>query len=88
MDAIQSTESLPVAIPFLWSRSEIASRVELADAIASRDVTQQQRADEVGVPRTTLQNWMRNRQHLSNDAQLTAAEVQFFRITPRARVPT
>lgn len=88
MDAIQSTESLPVAKPFLWSRAEIASRVEFAEAIASRCVTQQHCADEVDVPRTTLQNWMRNRQQLCRDAQLTAAEVQFFRITPRARVPT
>lgn len=87
MDVTQSTESLPVAIPFLWSRSEIALRVELADAMAS-NVTQQQCADEVGVPRTTLQNWMRNRQQLCRDSQLSAVEVQFFRITPRARGPT
>jgi hypothetical protein len=88
MDVTQFTESLPVEKPFLWSRAEIASRVELADAVSSWCVTQQQRADEVGVPRTTLQNWIRNRQQLYDDAQLSAIEVQFFRITPRARVPT
>jgi orotate phosphoribosyltransferase-like protein len=86
MDVHQSTESLAPAIPFLWGRSEIASLVERADAMARSGATEQQRADEVGVPRTTLQNWMRSRQEL--EAQLSAVEVRFFRITPRSRVPT
>ena len=88
MDAIQSTSSSNVAKPFSWNRSEIASRLASAQAIANLGGSQQQCANQVDVPRTTLQNWLRNRQRLEQDPQLTAAEVRFFRITPRARVPT
>ena len=75
MDATQSIESSSVVKPFLWGRSEIASRIQCADAIASKGVSQQQCADAVGVPRTTLQNWMRNRRHLYQDAQLTIPSI-------------
>jgi transposase-like protein len=88
MDAIQSIDSSSVLKPLSWGRSEIAFRLQCAEAIVSMGVTQQHCADKVGVPRTTLQNWMRNRRQLCQDAQLTATEVHFFRITPRARVPT
>ena len=74
MDATLSIESSSVVKPFLWGRSEIASRVQCADAIASKGVSQQQCADEVGVPRTTLQNWMRNRRHLYQDAPVHASK--------------
>jgi transcriptional regulator with XRE-family HTH domain len=86
MDAIQCTSSTNVAEPFLWSRSEIASR--LVDAMANAGDSQQECADQVGVPRTTLQNWRRNRDQLEQQAQLPDAVVQFFRVTPRARGPT
>ncbi len=88
MDATQFTASSNVAKPFLWNRSEIASRLASAQAIANLDVSQQPCANQVDVPRTTLQNWLRNQQRLEREAQLPAAEVRFFRITPRARVPT
>ena len=52
MDATQSIESSSVVKPFLWGRSEIASRVQCADAIASKGVSQQQCADAVGVSLT------------------------------------
>ena len=88
MDVIQSITSSTVAKPFLWSRSEIASRLQAAQAFAMMGASQQKCANEVDVPRTTLQNWLRNQQRLRQDGRLTAAEVQFFRVTPRARVPT
>ncbi len=88
MDAIQCTSSTNVAEPFLWSRSEIASRLVEALAMANAGDSQQQCADQVGVPRTTLQKWRRNRDRLEQQAQLPAAAVQFFRVTPRARGPT
>ena len=84
MDAPQSNESFVGAEPFLWNRLEIAAMVEQADAIGSGSrVTQQKCADEVGVPRTTLQNWKRNRQQLDRDSQLSAVEVCFFSIHPK-----
>ena len=88
MDAIQCTSSTNVAEPFLWSRFEIASRLVRAMATANEGDSQQQCADQVGVPRTTLQNWRRNRDQLEQQAQLPDATVQFFRVTPRARAPT
>ncbi len=88
MDAIQCTSSMNVAEPFLWNRSEIASRLITAMAMANEGESQQECADQVGVPRTTLQNWRRNRVRLVQQAQLPDATVQFFRVTPRARGPT
>ena len=88
MDAIRCTFSTNVAEPFLWSRSEIASRLVSALAMANPGDSLQQCADQVGVPRTTLQNWRRNRDQLEQQAQLPDATIQFFRVTPRARGPT
>ena len=88
MDAIQCTSSTNVAEPFLWNRSEIASRLVSAMAMANEGESQQECADQVGVPRTTLQNWRRNRDRLVQQAQVNEAVVQFFRVTPRARAPT
>ena len=40
------------------------------------------------VARTTAQNWQRNRARLEQESGLDPTVVEFFRITPRARVPT
>lgn len=88
MDAIQCTSSTNVTEPFLWSRSEIASRLVSAMAMANEGESQQECADQVGVPRATLQNWRRNRERLVQQAQVNEAVIQFFRVTPRARGPT
>ena len=87
MDAIQCTSLTNVAEPFSWNRSEIASRLVSAMALANEGESQQECADQVGVPRTTLQNWQRNRDRLQQQAQMPDATVQFFRVTPRARGP-
>ena len=57
-------------------------------AMANEGESQQECADQVGVPRTTLQNWRRNRERLVQQAQVSEAVIQFFRVTPRARGPT
>ena len=88
MDATQFTLSSDLSKPFLRNRSAISSLVASAQAIANTGGSQQKCADHVGVPRTTLQNWLRSRSHLELQASWSTLEVQFFRITPRARVPT
>jgi len=88
MDAIRCTASSTVAKPFLWKRYEIASTLVLAKALADTGVSQERRAAQLDVPRSTLQNWERNRRRLNQEGRLEATEVQFFRIAPRARSPT
>ena len=88
MDATQFTLSSDVSKPYSWNRSAISSRMATAQAIANAGGSQQKCADQVGVPRTTLQNWLRSRSQLELQAPWSTLEVQFFRITPRARVPT
>jgi DNA-binding XRE family transcriptional regulator len=88
MDVTQCIPSASVTKPFLWKRDEIASALFRAQAMTESGVSQERRAAQLEVPRTTLQNWERNRQRLNQEARLDAAEVQFFRITPRARSPS
>lgn len=87
MDVTQCIPSSTIAKPFLWKRDQIASALVRAQAMQDTGVSQEQRAAQLEVPRTTLQNWERNRQRLNQEARLSATEVQFFRITPRARSP-
>ena len=88
MDVTQCIPSSTVAKPFLWKRDEIASALVRAKAMADTGVSQERRALQLNVPRSTLQNWERNRRRLNQEGQLEATEVQFFRIAPRARSPT
>ena len=88
MDVTQCIPSSTVAKPFLWKRDEIASALVRAKAMADTGVSQERRAAQLNVPRSTLQNWERNRRRLNQEGQLEATEVQFFRIAPRARSPT
>jgi len=83
-----SIPSSTVAKPFLWKRVEIASALVRAQAMEDMGVSQGRRAVQIDVPRSTLQNWERNRLRLNREGQLEATEVQFFRIAPRARGPT
>ena len=88
MDATQFTLSSDLSKTFLRNRSAISSLVASAQAIANTGGSQQKCADHVGVPRTTLQNWLRSRCQLELQASCSTLEVQFFRITPGARAPT
>ena len=88
MDVTQCIPFSTVTKPFLWKRDEIASALVRAQAMADTGVSQEQRAAQLDVPRSTLQNWERNRRRLNQEGQLEATEVQFFRIAPRALSPT
>ena len=88
MDVRHCIPSSTVAKPFLWKRDEIASALVRDQTLADAGVSQEQRAAQLEVPRTTLQNWERNRRRLNQVGRLVATEVQFFRIAPRARSPT
>jgi len=88
MDISQCISSPTVAKPFLWKRDELASALVRAQAMEDMGVSQGRRAVQIDLPRSTLQNWERNRRRLNRDGQLEATEVQFFRIAPRARSPT
>jgi len=56
MDITLFIPSSTVAKPLLWKRSEIASVLVLAQALADTGVSQEKRAAQLEVPRTTLQN--------------------------------
>jgi DNA-binding transcriptional regulator YiaG len=88
MDVIKSTQFARDSKPTHWDRRDIAARSAIAKLLAHSGHSQQQCACQVDVPRSTLQNWMRNRSDLEQQAPFSTPEVQFFRITPRARVPT
>ena len=87
MDVSQCIPSSTVAKPFLWKRDEIVSALARAQTMADTGVSQERRAAQLDVPRSTLQNWERNRRRLNQEGQLEATEVQFFRIAQRARSP-
>ena len=40
------------------------------------------------VPRSSAQRWVRNRINLEQRSGMAPETVEFFRVTPRARVPT
>ncbi len=70
MDVTQCIPSSTVAKPSLWKRDEIASVLVRAQAMLDTGVSQEQRAAQLDVPRSTLQNWERNRRRLNQEAQL------------------
>ena len=83
MDVTQCIPSSTVAKPFLWKRDDIASALVRAQAMEDMGVSQGRRAMQIDIPRSTLQNWERNRRRLNRDVQLEASEVH----APRARSP-
>ena len=88
MDSTQSTTIETTSKHNRWDR-DVISRF-----------TQQTRLDQAGgkslnrsaidneVPRSSAQRWVRNRSNLEQNSGLAPTTVEFFRITPRARVPT
>lgn len=87
MDDTQCIPSSVIAKPFLRKRDEIASALLRAQAMQDTGVSQVHRAAQLHLPRSTLQNWERNRRRLNQEGRLNATEVQFFRIAPRSRSP-
>lgn len=88
MDVTESNRFSNDSKPVNWNRCDIAHLMVMAQALAESGLSQQQCARQVDVPRSTLQNWVRNRSELEQRVPFSMSEVQFFRITPRARVPT
>ncbi len=88
MDATQSTTSNVSSKQHLWPRDRISNFVEQIRLDRFNGASLKQAAADNGVPRTTAQNWQRNRVRLEHQSGLEPTVVQFFRVTPRARAPT
>ncbi len=65
MDVPQCIPSSTAAKPSWWKRDQIASALVRAQAMTDSGVSQERRAAQLDVPRTTLQNWERNRRRLN-----------------------
>ncbi|XZE20401.1 hypothetical protein SH449x_000270 [Pirellulaceae bacterium SH449] len=88
MDSTQSTNIPSNAKQLRWDRSKISLRLESIRLDLKNGKSLNQAARDNTVPRSTAQNWSRNRSRLEQQSGLAPATVEFFRITPRARVPT
>lgn len=88
MDSTQSTTGNVSSKQHLWPRDQISHFVEQFRLDQIDGASLKQTVSDNGVPRTTAQNWQRNRARLEQQSGLDPTVVQFFRITPRARVPT
>jgi len=59
----------------LWSREEVASHISQFEAIQNHDgLSQRNIVEQLGIPRSTLQDWLKRRDHIDSDPQL----VSFF----------
>ena len=88
MDAMHSTTAESTSKPFSWPRDQVAQLIDLMCLDLLQGTSKNRCASENSVPRTTAQVWLRNRARLEKECGLDPAVVEFFRITPRARVPT
>ncbi len=88
MDSTQSTTGNVSSKQRLWPRDQISQIVVQLRLDQSNRASLKQSASDNGVARTTAQNWQRNRARLEQESGLDPTVVEFFRITPRARVPT
>ncbi len=88
MDSTQSTTGDLSSKQHLWPRDQISQLVEHLRFDQSSGASLNQSASETVVPRTTAQIWMRNRARLEKESGMNPTVVEFFRIAPRARVPT
>ena len=71
-----------------WGRDQISQLIQQIRLDRLDGVSLNSSASEHHVARTTAQNWLRNRCRLEQQSGLDPTAVEFFRITPRARVPT
>lgn len=88
MDSIQSTTGNDSSKQHLWPRDQISRLIDQFRLDQINGASLKQTASDNRVPRTTAQNWQRNRARLEQQSGLVLTVVQFFRITRRARVPT
>ena len=88
MDSTQCTTVNTWSKQLHWNRDQVSELVHQIRLDQQGGASLNRCAVENGVPRTTAQNWLRNRSRLERQSGLAPATVEFFRITPRARVPT
>ena len=88
MDSTYSTTGDVSSKQLPWTRDKISQVVQQLRWDVQHGASLNHSAAGHDVPRTTAQNWIRNRARLEQKSGLDPTIVQFFRITPRARVPT
>ena len=88
MDSTYSSTDNVSSKQHSWARDQISQLVQQIRLDQHEGTSLNQSALENHVPRSTAQNWTRNRSRLEQNCGLDPAIVEFFRITPRARVPT
>lgn len=88
MDSTQFTTGVVSPKQLPRARDQISQLVEQIRLDLHEGASLNQSASINGVARSTAQVWMRNRSRLEQQGGLAPAIVEFFRITPRARVPT
>lgn len=88
MDSTQSTTGDVSSKQLPRARDQISQLVEQFRLDRLDGVSLNSSAAQHHVPRATAQIWMRNRSRLEQGSGLDSTIVEFFRITPRARVPT
>ena len=88
MDGIQSTTNDTPSKQYRWERDEVSRLTQQIRFDQKDGKSLNQCALDNAVPRSTAQNWSRNRSRLEQSSGLDPAVVEFFRITPRARAPT
>jgi hypothetical protein len=88
MDSTQSTNIDSSSKQHRWDRDELSRLFQQIRSDQDDGKSLNQSALKNAVPRSTAQNWARNRSRLLQQSGLAPTVVEFFRITPRARVPT
>jgi hypothetical protein len=88
MDSTQLTNDHVSSKQHSWGRDQISQLVQSIRLDQLDGVSLNRSASERDAPRATAQIWLRNQTHLEQESGLSPTIVEFFRITPRARVPT
>jgi hypothetical protein len=55
-----------------WSRQEIAAKLGEFEQGYARVPSQRQWAEDLGIPRSTLQYWLQRKEHIDADPELVA----------------
>jgi len=88
MDCTQPTTNHTPLKQNRWDRDEVSRLLQQIYFDQHEGKSLNQSALNNAVPRATVQNWVRNRLRLQQHGGLDPAVVRFFRITPRARLPS
>ena len=88
MDSTQSNTGDVSSKQLPRARDQISQLVEQFRSDLRDGASLNSSAAQHHVARSTAQNWLRHRSRLEQEGGLSPAVVEFFRITPRARVPT